>query len=71
MSYDPESQDAMFSRILEKLDNQEHTLKEIKEQVYKTNGRVNSLERDRWYQRGVVASIGVGASYLWHVITNR
>lgn len=71
MSYDPVSQDAMFSRILEKLDNQDHTLKEIKDQVTKTNGRVNDLERDRWYQRGVVASIGIGVSYVWNIFTNR
>lgn len=71
MNYDPESQDAMFSRILEKLENQEHTLKEIKDQVYKTNGRVNSLERDRWYQRGVVATIGIAASYFWQFIIKR
>lgn len=61
----------MFSRIMEKLENQDHALREIKEQVYKTNGRVNDLERDRWYQRGVVASIGIGVSYLWNIITNR
>lgn len=71
MNYDPSSQDSMFSRIMEKLENQDHALKEIKEQVYKTNGRVNDLERDRWYQRGVVASIGIGVSYLWNIITNR
>jgi len=71
MSYDPSSQDSMFSRIMEKLENQDHALREIKEQVYKTNGRVNDLERDRWYQRGVVASIGIGVSYLWNIITNR
>jgi hypothetical protein len=71
MNYDPSSQDSMFSRIMEKLENQDHALKEIKEQVYKTNGRVNDLERDRWYQRGVVASIGIGVSYVWNIITNR
>lgn len=71
MSYNPSSQDAMFARILEKLDAQDHTLKEIKDQVYKTNGRVNELERDRWYQRGVVASIGIGVSYVWNIIVSR
>ena len=71
MSYDPASQDAMFSRILQKLENQDSTLSEIKNQVYKTNGRVTDLEKDRWYQRGIVATIGFGVSFVWSLLSNR
>lgn len=44
MSYDPNSADAMFSRVLQRLDQQDLVLHEIKEQVVKTNGRVDKLE---------------------------
>lgn len=71
MSYDPSSENAMFAKILQKLDTQDATLSEIKNQVYKTNGRVNAIENERWYQRGIVASIGIGASLVWSWISNR
>ena len=71
MSYDPSSENAMFAKILEKLDTQNATLSEIKNQVYKTNGRVNAIENERWYQRGIVASIGVVASLVWSWISHR
>ena len=71
MSYDPSSENAMFAKILQKLDTQDATLSEIKNQVYKTNGRVNAIENERWYQRGIVASIGVVASLVWSWISNR
>ena len=70
MSYDPNSTDAMLARIIQRLDNQDTILHEIKEQVYKTNGRVNGLENDKWFQRGVVAVIGIIATALWNWISN-
>jgi hypothetical protein len=69
MSYDPESQDAMFARILERMDSQDRLLEEIKTQVYKTNGRVTALEQEKWFQRGVVAVITVSATVLWEWLT--
>lgn len=56
MSYDPNSQDAMFSRILQRLDQQDKGAQEYRESIKsdlayirtavdKTNGRVNGLER--------------------------
>lgn len=47
MSYDPNSQDAMFSRLLSRLDGLDQKLDRIEEQTIKTNGRVGSLERLR------------------------
>lgn len=69
MSYDPESQDAMFARILERMDSQDRLLEEIKTQVYKTNGRVTTLEQEKWFQRGVVAVITVSATVFWEWLT--
>jgi len=71
MSYDPESQDAMFARILERMDSQDRLLEEIKIQVYKTNGRVTALEQEKWFQRGVVAVITVAATVFWEWLTGR
>jgi len=70
MSYDPNSADAMLARIIERMDNQDVILKEIREQVYKTNGRVSSLEQEKWFQRGVVAAIGFIAAAVWNWITS-
>jgi hypothetical protein len=64
VSFDPNSTDAMFSRIMEKLER-------IEQQTEKTNGRVTALERDRWYQRGVVAAIALGAGAAWEWINSR
>lgn len=75
MSYDANSTDAMFSRIMEKLTNTDlDTLahrKEVREElayirtaVDKTNGRVTRLERDQWKQRGAVAAITVMILFL-------
>ena len=66
MTYDPNSDNAMFSRILTELKDLRGDVGEIKAQVYKTNGRVTNLEHDKWMQRGVVVTISVVASTLWH-----
>lgn len=71
MSYDPMSTDAMFSKIIERLDHQDAVLRDIKEQVYKTNGRVNELERDKWMQRGAAAVISVMAVALWNWLAGK
>jgi len=65
MSFDPNSDNAMFSRILTELKELKCDVQDIKEQVYKTNGRVTSLEQDKWTQRGIVLAIAVVASSLW------
>lgn len=59
----------MFSRILERMDNQDRILEEIREQVYKTNGRVTKLEQEKWFQRGIVAVVGVLGTMAWNWIT--
>ena len=63
--FNPHSPDAMFARVLSRLDAQDELLHEIREGVQKTNGRVTALERERWYQRGIVATIAVLAGGAW------
>lgn len=72
MTYDPNSTDAMFSRVLQRLDTQDTTLTEILAEVRKTNGRVKSLEEWRLVTKVKVATVsalvsaGVGGM-IWVV----
>ena len=59
MSYDPQSSDAMFSRVMQRLEDQDHTLSQILIEVRKTNGRVTSLETTRAVTKGQIALISV------------
>lgn len=57
MSYDPMSTDAMFSRVLQRLDTQDATLSAILAEVRRTNGRVSSLEEWRLTTKIKVATV--------------
>lgn len=65
MSYDPHSPDSMFSRIMEKLENQDRVLDAIKDQTGKTREDVDALIQEKWYQRGIIAGISVAASAIY------
>lgn len=72
MSYDANSSDAMFSRVMNRLDTQDDTLKQILAEVRKTNGRVTRLETNEAVAKGKVAVVSalvsavVGfAGWLW------
>lgn len=30
-------------------------------------GRINKLERHRWFQAGIVASVSAGAAFVWSI----
>lgn len=62
MGYDPQSTDAMFSRIIQRLDAQDEILRRIEAQTVKTNGRVSSLERWRDVTMAKVAVMSAGVS---------
>jgi hypothetical protein len=57
MSYDPHSSDAMFSRVMTRLDKQDETLTQILAEVKKTNGRVTRLETENAVTKGKVAAV--------------
>lgn len=62
MSYDSTSSDAMFSRVIQRLDTQDGVLTEILAEVKKTNGRVRSLEDWRLATKIKIAVVSAGVS---------
>jgi len=69
--YNPNSIDATLSKIIQRLDSQDTVLARIDAGVTKTNGRVNSLENDKWYQRGFTAAIGATAAVAVEWVKSR
>jgi hypothetical protein len=61
----PNSQDAMFARILEKLDDLKADTREIRTDQATISERVSVIEREKWFVRGVTATIGVIAGGVW------
>ena len=59
MSYDPKSNDAMFSRIEQKLEELLKRTARIEEQTTKTNGRVSRLENWQTDVRARIAMISL------------
>jgi hypothetical protein len=66
--YNPHSIDAVLARIEENQKAHGAKLDTIAEQAMKTNGRVNDLEREKWYVRGVTATLAILASAAWEAI---
>lgn len=56
--------------LKEAICRQEKMLQEIKAQTEKTNGRVNTLEQERWYQRGMVAAFALAVTMVWEYVKN-
>ena len=65
--FNSNSTDALFARLLQRMDDQDRMLLDIKEQCIKTNGRVTSLEHSKWYDRGFAGAIGVIAGGIWEI----
>lgn len=81
-NYNSLSPDAMFAKILLKLEEQDRSAvayrSEAKErdlqmiaEAKKTNGRVTKLENKDIYRTGFAAAVALGASAAWHWITNK
>lgn len=80
--YDPQSSDAMFSRILEQLKQVNASLEKsrtdmsarLDELVTESRGlgsRVTRLEHERWYQRGIVAAVVLFVAAGWEWVKTR
>ena len=57
MTFDPNSNDAMFAQILAKLDEQKSLLDDIKESLEKAEHRITLLEHWREELKGKVAIV--------------
>lgn len=79
--YEPNSTNAMFSRVLERLAAQDRAAeadrKEIKAQFMALRAdagiqseRVTKLENAQWRQRGFVAAVSLLIPVLWQWFTN-
>jgi hypothetical protein len=64
MTYDPHSDDSMFSKIMTRLDALDAKLDRIEDQTIKTNGRVGGLERWRDVITAKVAVISAATSFV-------
>lgn len=64
MTFDPHSNDAMFAKVLAKLDEHGAMLKDIKEQGQRSEQRIALLEAWREELKGRVAVLAVIVSVL-------
>lgn len=69
--FNPNSQDAMLARIIANQEEHGRMLKEVRDQAVKTNGRVTALEQEKWFVRGVTASIGLISGAAWEAVKHR
>ncbi len=69
--FKPMSSDAMFAMIMTEVRVIKETLSEMRDEARTTKGSVRALEQDKWYQRGVVATIAVIAAAVWDLIKTR
>ncbi len=69
--FNPNSTDAMLARILANQEEHGKILHETREQALKTNGRVTELEREKWYVRGVTATIALFAGAAWELFKTK
>lgn len=70
MTFDPHSNDAMFAKVLAKLDEHGAMLKEIKEQGTRSEHRIAMLEAWRDELKGRVAVLAVLVSALATILAN-
>lgn len=67
--FNPNSNDASFARLFERMDTQHAQLDRIERTLEKRitdlEKRVGLHDRDRWYQRGIVAAIAMVISLGW------
>jgi len=68
--YNPNSVDAMFARLFERMDQQDKILEAIDDKAAKINGRVYALEKEKWKQRGAIAAALFICAALWELFTH-
>jgi len=69
--FNPNSTDAMLAKILANQEEHGHILKDNREQILRTKDRVAELEKEKWYVRGITASIAIFAGGLWQIVRDK
>jgi len=70
MTFDPNSNDAMFAQILAKLDEQRSLLNDIKDSMEKAEHRITLLEHWREELRGKTAAWSAFISVVVGILTS-
>jgi len=60
--FNPNSYDANLARILQRMDRQDEILGRLDSHMETQSARLQSLEREKWMQRGVVATVSALAA---------
>lgn len=69
--FNPNSTDAVLAKILANQEEHGKLLSKVHEQAMRTNGRVTELEREKWYVRGVTATIALVAGAAWELVKSK
>ena len=69
--FNPKSNDAMFATILQRIEDVTASQHRIESRMLADSSRIDTLERERWFQRGVVAAIGIGVTAVWNWVIRK
>lgn len=66
-AFDPNSENAMFAKIMAKLEEHDEKFDEILKNDEEIEGRVRSLEEEKWTRHGAsgIISVAVAAFVAW------
>lgn len=67
-SYNPDSYNAVFARIEQKLDDVSSDIKEIKRLNFHLEKRVGVLENYKYYFSAIIATATVVATWFWNKV---
>lgn len=67
-SYNPDSYNAVFARIEQKLEDISNDIKEIKKKEHYLEKRVSGLENYKYYFSAIIASVTLVATWAWNKI---
>ncbi len=69
--FNPKSNDAMFATILQRIEDVTASQHRIESRMLADSSRIDTLEREKWFQRGVVAAIGIGVTAVWNWVIRK
>jgi|TARA_R110000744_G_scaffold29912_6_gene71143 hypothetical protein len=67
-SYNPDSYNAVFARIEQKLEDISSDIKEVKKKEHYLEGRVSALENYKYYFSALIASLSLAATWVWNKV---